>query len=855
MHFPFPSPYNGRSFIGVGKIVSPTKRKILRYLSILTVLGIGGCLITVSCIYLYLSPKLPSVEELKEIQLQIPLRIHSQDFKIIAEFGEKKRSPVSFEEIPQSMIDAFLAAEDDSFFEHKGIVFSGLARAAIELVSTGTIRSGGSTITMQVARNFFLTNRQEFTRKFNEILLAFRIEEELSKQEILSLYANKIYMGKKAYGIGAAAQVYYGKRLSELSLAEIATIAGLPKAPSRYNPLANLERTMVRRNWILGRMLSLGKIDQVAYEDAVAEVDSASYHGSISEIDAAYVAEMVRQEVVAKFGLKAYTEGYTAITTLDSALQAHAVAAVQRGIIAYDKRHGYRGAEQLGLVEELWDKTLRTTPTYGGLEPAIVSEVFEDHLVILSKDGQFVPLNWLDGLEGLRSYKTVNVRSAPITAASEIFSVGDLIRVQRYPATSKNTLGRVTLAQLPEAQAAMVALAPGNGGIKALVGGFDYRQSRFNRVNQATRQPGSNFKPFIYATALGSGFTAASIINDAPVVFNDNKLEDIWRPENDGGKFYGPTRLREALYRSRNLVSIRLLRRMGIDRALEGLQDFGFNTSEMPLDLSLALGSHALTPLEIAAGYAIFANGGFQVTPHILDKVIDRDGNMIYQATPATVCNPCESNVGPEDLARIDFELEELINSLAQESRPENEQKSWDLIKRALQKTQSASIVPAKRAIDDRTAFLIDSMLKDVILKGTGVKAKKLNRTDLGGKTGTTNGPRDAWFSGYSPHLVATAWVGFDDNALIGRNEYGGSAALPIWIDFMGVALAGKPNIKLPQPNGIVMVKVDAKTGKRVMPNQSGIFEFFKAENAPEFLNIDGAVPVDNQTPLPEDLF
>ena len=339
------------------------------------------------------------------------------------------------------------------------------------------------------------------------------------------------------------------------------------------------------------------------------------------------------------------------------------------------------------------------------------------------------------------------------------------------------------------------------------------------------------------------------------MVFNDNKLEDIWRPENDGGKFYGPTRLREALYRSRNLVSIRLLRRMGIDRALEGLQDFGFNTSEMPLDLSLALGSHALTPLEIAAGYAIFANGGFQVTPHILDKVIDRDGNMIYQATPATVCNPCESTVEPEDLARIDFELEKLINSLAQESRPENEQKSWDLIKRALQKTQSASTVPAKRAIDDRTAFLIDSMLKDVILKGTGVKAKKLNRTDLGGKTGTTNGPRDAWFSGYSPHLVTTAWVGFDDNALIGRNEYGGSAALPIWIDFMGVALAGKPNIKLPQPNGIVMVKVDAKTGKRVMPNQSGIFEFFKAENAPELLNIDGAVPVDNQTPLPEDLF
>ena len=855
MHFPLPSPYNALPFIGAGKIVSPTKRKIFRYLSILIVLGIGGSLIAVSSIYLYLSPKLPSVEELKEIQLQIPLRIHSQDFKVIAEFGEKKRSPVSYEEIPQSMIDAFLAAEDDSFFEHKGIVFSGLARAAMELITTGTIRSGGSTITMQVARNFFLTNRQEFTRKFNEILLAFRIEEGLSKQEILSLYANKIYMGKKAYGIGAAAQVYYGKKLNELSLAEIATIAGLPKAPSRYNPLANLDRTMVRRNWILGRMLSLGKINEVEYQTAVTEVDNASYHGSISEIDAAYAAEMVRQEVVAKFGLKAYTEGYTAITTLDSALQAHAVKALQRGIIAYDQRHGYRGAEQLALAEELWDETLRKASIYGGLEPAIVSQVFEDHLIILSKDGQFLPLNWLDGLEGLRSYKTVNTRSAPITAASELFSVGDMIRVQRYPPTSAHTLSRVTLSQLPEAQAAMVALAPGNGGIKALVGGFDYQQSRFNRVNQATRQPGSNFKPFIYATALRSGFTAASIINDAPVVFDDSKLEDTWRPENDGGKFYGPTRLREALYRSRNLVSIRLLRRMGIDRALEGLQDFGFNTGEMPLDLSLALGSHALTPLEIAAGYAIFANGGFQVTPHILDKVIDRDGNMIFQATPATVCNPCDKSVEPQDLARIDFELEELLNELAQESRPENEQESWDVIKRVLQKTQLASTVPAKRAIDDRTAFLIDSILKDVILKGTGVKAKKLNRTDLGGKTGTTNGPRDAWFSGYSPHLVTTAWAGFDNNALIGRNEYGGSAALPMWIDFMGVALAGKPNIKLPQPNGIVMVKIDAKTGKRVTPNQPGIFEFFKAENAPKLRNIDGDVPADNQTPLPEDLF
>lgn len=830
------------------KIVSIKKRNLLKNLSILTVLGAGGFLVVASCLYLYLSPKLPSVEELKEIELQIPLRIHSQDLKVIAEFGEKKRSPVSFDEIPQPMIDAFLAAEDDSFFEHRGIVISGLARAAFELITTGSIRSGGSTITMQVARNFFLSKRQEFTRKFNEILLSFRIEEELSKEEILSLYTNKIYMGNRAYGVGAAAQVYYGKTLEELSLAEIATIAGLPKAPSRYNPLANTERAMVRRNWILGRMLSLGNIDEVQYQAAINEVDNASYHGSISELDAAYAAEMVRQQVIDKFGLQAYTEGYTAITTLDSTMQSHAVKALQAGIMAYDKRHGYRGAEQPALAEEDWPDALRAG-IYGGLEPAIVTEVLEDHLILLTRDGLSLPLNWADGLEDLRIYKTVNARTAPIASALELFNRGDLIRIQRH----END--RVSLGQLPIAQAAMVALAPENGGIRALVGGFDYRQSRFNRVTQATRQPGSNFKPFIYTTALRNGFTPASLINDAPVVFNDSKLEDLWRPENDGGKFYGPTRLREALYRSRNLVSIRLLRRMGIDRTLEGLQAFGFDTGEMPLDLSLALGSHAMTPLEIAAGYAVFANGGYQIKPYILDKVIDRDGNVIFQASPETVCDPCDSQQSTDVQTElsVDMQLEELLNNLAQESQPDSELDSWEAIALALQNTDNPEITPAEQVIDKQSAFLIDSMLKDVILRGTGVKAKVLERNDLAGKTGTTNGPRDAWFSGYSPHLVTTTWVGFDDNSMLGRNEYGGSAALPIWIQFMRGALAGKPEIIQPQPNGIVMVKIDAKTGERIAPHQEGIFEFFKQTNVAEPPDSSNLVPVDN--PLPEDLF
>ena len=828
--------------------MSIKKRKLLKNLSILAILGAGGFLVVASCLYLYLSPKLPSVEELKEIELQIPLRIHSQDLKVIAEFGEKKRSPVSFDEIPQPMIDAFLAAEDDSFFEHRGIVISGLARAAFELITTGSIRSGGSTITMQVARNFFLSKRQEFTRKFNEILLSFRIEEELSKEEILSLYTNKIYMGNRAYGVGAAAQVYYGKTLDELSLAEIATIAGLPKAPSRYNPLANSERAMVRRNWILGRMLSLGNIDEARYEAAINEVDNATYHGSISELDAAYAAEMVRQQVIDKFGLQAYTEGYTAITTLDSTMQSYAVQALQSGIIAYDQRHGYRGVEQSGLAEADWPEALRSK-VYGGLEPAIVTEVLEDHLILQTRDGLSLSLNWTDGLQDLRIYKTVNARSAPIASALELFNPGDVIRIRRH----ENN--RVSLGQLPTAQAALVALAPENGGIRALVGGFDYRQSRFNRVTQATRQPGSNFKPFIYTTALRNGFTPASLINDAPVVFNDSKLEDLWRPENDGGKFYGPTRLREALYRSRNLVSIRLLRRMGIDRTLEGLQAFGFDTSEMPLDLSLALGSHAMTPLDIAAGYAVFANGGYEIKPYILDKIIDRDGNVIFQASPDTVCDPCDSDrsAGAQTEPSIDMQLEELLNNLAQESQIDSEQDSWEAIALALQNTDNTEVTPAVQVIDKQSAFLIDSMLKDVILRGTGVKAKVLERNDLAGKTGTTNGPRDAWFSGYSPHLVTTTWVGYDDNSMLGRNEYGGSAALPIWIEFMRGALAGKPEIIQPQPNGIVMVKIDAKTGERIAPHQQGIFEFFKQSNVPELPDSGNQVPAGN--PLPEDLF
>ena len=831
--------------------------KALRAFRIVLITTTGGILLATSCLFLYLSPKLPSIQELKDTRLQIPLKVISQDFKLIGEFGEKKRTPIAYEDIPKRLIDALLAAEDDKFFEHRGIVISGLVRSTVQLISEGRVIGGGSTITMQVARNFFFHKRKEFTRKFNEILLAFRIEDALTKEQILSLYVNKIFLGKTAYGFAAAGQVYYGKSLKQLSLAQLAMIAGLPKAPSSYNPIANSERATVRRDWILDRMLKLGTINKTEYQKALAETDDAMYHGSKSELDADYVAEMVRQEVIAKFGLKAYTEGYTAITTIDSSMQVSGLNALQSGILAYDLRHGYRGAEASVLDAALWQETLRSTRKVGPLVPAIVIAVEEDRLTLLTKDSYVHTLNWADGLKDLRLYKTVNYRTAPIASALDVFNVGDLIRVVQNGEQS------VTLAQLPDVQSALIALDPHSGAVRTLVGGFDYRLSRFNRVTQALRQPGSNFKPFIYATALNNGFTSASLINDAPVVFDDVKLEDTWRPENDGGKFYGPTRLREGLYRSQNLVSVRLLRRMGIDRTLKSLQSFGFDTTKMQPDLSLALGSHALTPLQIATGYAMFANNGFRVAPYILDKVVDRDGKVIFQASPEVACDPCESAIGvvssenraPLSPADMETQLEKMFVDLSQVSSDQGDQNNWEKVKQSLKVLPVSEVNPATRVIDPQTAFLIDSMLKDVILRGTGTKAQTLKRADIGGKTGTTNGPRDAWFSGYSPHLVATAWLGFDDNSMIGRNEYGGSAALPIWIEFMKTALAGKPQLIRPQPNEIVLVKIDPKTGARVAPNQPGIFEYFKTGTVPAApgRSINGTEA--DQNSMPDDIF
>ncbi|MEZ5529600.1 MAG: penicillin-binding protein 1A [Porticoccaceae bacterium] len=814
--------------------------KILSTLVWLCLCAAGGVLLVTGSLYLYLSPKLPSVESLREIKLQTPLRIYSQDLQLIGEFGEMRRNPITFDQIPTSYIQALLSAEDDHFYQHSGVDIGGLMRAASQLVTSGEIKTGGSTITMQVARNFFLTHKQTFTRKFNEILLALRIEDELSKDEILTLYANKIYQGNRAYGIEAAAQVYYGKPIGELNLAQQAMLAGLPKAPSAYNPIANPNRALIRRNWILKRMLDLGYIDQDTYANTVKEPVTASYHGYTTELDAPYVAEMARMEMLDRVGTAAYTDGYRIYTTINSQLQRTAQLAVQAGLLAYDARHGYRGPEKREVAQSEWENLLRQTPTLGGLVPAMVTETTAQSLKVLLPSGEQAEINWEQGLKGLRKFNSPNSRSAPIQSTEEIFAKGDLIRLQQKE-------GFWQLSQLPKAQAALVALNPDNGAIQSLAGGFDFRQSHFNRVTQAERQPGSNFKPFIYTTALENGFTPASIINDAPVVFEDDLLESSWRPENDSGKFYGPTRLREALYLSRNLISIRILRSLGIDKALSGLERFGFDPTSLPNNLSLALGSHAVTPLQIATGYASFANGGYRVAPFLIARIEDSVGNVLYNAEPLTVCRQC-SDTAPEQST---FDATEEVAGAPDTALTDGiggSDKPLEL---------RPELPKAPRIIDERTAYIIDSILKDVIRKGTGRKAQVLKRTDIAGKTGTTNGPRDAWFSGYSTHMVTTTWVGFDENQLLGRSEYGGSAALPIWIDFMRAALAGKPQFIRPQPEGIVMARIDPTTGLSVGPeHRNAIFEIFRKEDVPPMAEFSSPGGAGGQTgPVPEDLF
>ncbi|WIO75007.1 PBP1A family penicillin-binding protein [Porticoccaceae bacterium LTM1] len=751
-----------------------------------------------------------------------------------------------FDQIPDQFIKAILSAEDDRFYEHQGVDLKGLLRAFVQLLGSGEIRGGGSTITMQVARNFFLNSEQTFTRKFNEILLSWRIEEELTKNEILTLYANKIYLGNRAYGIEAAAQAYYGKKISELNLAQLAMIAGLPKAPSKYNPIARPERSKIRRDWILSRMLELGHITEDQFQEAVAQPVTAKRHGFQTELEAHYVAEMARQKAL-ELGIEDLnSDGYRIYTTIDSRLQQSANYAVREGLFEYEWRHGYRGAERHIANPEDWEQVLGDTPSYAELIPGIVTEMNEEQVTVGLRGGEKAQLVWKDQLENI---KRTNGRTAK--ELSELLKVGDLIRLKADQQPGGST--QWSLSQVPAAQAGLVALDPQNGAIRSMMGGFDYFYSKFNRMVQGERQPGSNFKPFIYAGALEAGMTAATPISGASITMAEE--EGFWRPENDSGQVFGMTPLRKGLYKSMNTVSVRLLRSIGIEKGINSAARFGFDPNQLPRNYTLALGSQAVHPIKVATGYAAFANGGYLVEPYLVERIEDVYGKVIYQANPKTV--PGSITPKPDlnlNLASLEEELNDVTTvelELTQDTTAQGDSTELALEEatQAEEPAQEAdltaepvSLPEAPRVLEPRVAYIMDSILKDVIKKGTATRVwrgtrgrgLKLERADIAGKTGTTNEARDAWFSGYSPHIVTTVWVGFDDNRPLGRGEYGGTAALPIWIDFMKTALDGIPEQMPRQPDGLVTVLVDPDTGERVGPDRTdAIYEVFLEENVP----------------------
>jgi penicillin-binding protein 1A len=785
--------------------------KLLR----LILIGLLGVPIVVGMVtlgtYLYLAPGLPGVATLKDIELQVPLKVYSRDAKLIAVFGEKRRQPLDIEAFPEQVIQAFLAAEDARFFEHPGVDYHGLVRAAVDVLLTGEKRQGGSTITMQLARNFFLGNERTYVRKFREILLALRIEHELTKNEILELYLNKIYLGNRAYGVGAAADVYYGIGVTELTLAQITMIAGLPKAPSRFNPIANAERAVVRRNYVLGRMKELQIINQEAYAKAIKVPVTASLHYPRVEANAPYVGEMVRAFVAEAYGAQVYNKGFRVFTTIDTKFQQVANQAVIGGLLAYDRRHGYRGPES--HIESIHtargdidfgklDQILSGAREIGGLIPAVVTQAKPQEIEFYLDTQQTAKLS-IDNAKWAKPYKNENVVGKEPEDLTKMFVVGDVIRVV------KGELEQWSLAQVPEVSGAFVAINPQNGSVLALVGGFDYNHSKFNRAIQAKRQPGSSFKPFIYSAALESGYTPASVINDAPMVFEDTALEDTWRPKNYGGKFFGPTRLRDALIKSRNMVSIRLLKDIGNRHATKHITKFGFDRERLPYNLTLALGSGTVSPLELATGYAVFANGGYAIKPFVVERIEDIRGEVLYQSNSPMVCE--------EDCQALQQQMEIELNSLTDE----NEEIA----------TQAHV---AKRVLAKGNAYQMVSMLQDVIQHGTGVRARVIGRNDLAGKTGTTNDQLDAWFSGFNSDVVATAWVGFDQNKPLGRREIGGVAALPIWIEFMQTVLKGKPEKVLKRPKEIITLRIDPATGHLVdQDSDQGIEETFREGYAP----------------------
>ena len=762
--------------------------------------------VTLLIAYLVIRPTLPEVDMLRDVQLQVPLRIYTRDGRLMQVFGEKHRSPVALEDIPACIKNAFLAGEDARFYEHPGVDYQGVLRAVWYMVKTGDMGPGGSTITQQLARDFgFVSRKKLLTRKLKEIFLALKMERELTKDEILELYLNKIYLGNRSYGVAAAAQAYYGKRLDELNVAECAMIAALPKAPSRINPISNPPRAIERRNYVLGRLRELNHIDETTYQQAVNADDFAFPHEPQIEANAPYAAEMVRQAVLDRLGPDAYTGGYVVHTTFRADLQQTAAEAVLAGLVDYDRRHGYRGpAAHFDLPPDAtpteWNELLDRFETIGGMLPALVVEADEQLALAYLADGQTVSLD-LEAVDWARPYKTVDRVGERPDTVTDVLTAGDVIRV------SRNQSGGWELAQIPEVEGALVSLDPTDGALLAVVGGFDFNKSKYNRATQARRQPGSSFKPFVYAAALTQGFTTATLVNDAPVVFRSEALERAWRPENYSQQFYGPTRLREGMVNSRNLVSIRVLRDVGVDYVWNYVRRFGFSPEEIPRDLSMALGSGAVHPITMARAYGVIANGGFLIEPYFIERIEDGDGQIVFQAKPPVACPQC-----PETAGRLQ-------PAAAQDGSAAGEDES--------------GIAP--RTIDPATNYLITSLLQDVVKRGTGAKAMELGRNDLSGKTGTTNEQRDAWFSGFNHAVVTTAWVGFDNPTPLGRGEVGGRAALPIWMQFMERALEGIPERKVEPPSDVVFARINPDTGLLARADDpTAVLEVFRRGQLPE---------------------
>jgi penicillin-binding protein 1A len=849
----------------------PSRRRHTRWLVPVAGFGLSfvfGIAAAVIGAYYYVAPGLPQAETIREIPLQIPLRIYSRDGRLIDEIGERRRIVVGYDDLPKYVVDAFVAAEDRRFFEHPGVDYRGILRAALSFLRYGDVSEGGggSTITQQLARDYFLTRDVLFTRKLREAFLAYKIEKEFSKQEIMALFVNKMFFGQRAYGVAAAAQVYYGKGLRNMTIAEAATIAGVLPSPSYYNPVTSPSNALMRRTYVLRRMYELEFISTADFQEAMDYPLESRLYGTKNELSAPWVAEMARREVLERYGQDAYSAGYKVVTTLDSKLQSAANYALRNGLLEFSRRRGYRGpitnvVAALEATPDVLDRPYAEWPDElklmlaeygnpGGLAVALVTSlgVEDNSASVVLQDGRQVTVPWR-GISWAKPYIDRETFGPAPKTVTDVLSRGDIVYLM------PTTAGTFALAQVPQAQAAVVSLDPMDGAITSLAGGFDFSTSKYNRVTQAARQPGSSFKPFIYSAALEQGNTPATIILDAPVVINSSELEAVWRPHNYTGRFYGEQRMREALVRSMNLASVRLLlNNTGVSNAVRHIARFGFGDAALPHNGSLALGGGNATPLDMAQGFAVFANGGYGVKPYVIDSISGPDGEIVYRAEPPVVCRECEPDLDDVNRMRAALSPDRFAARAAAryeddfgEGYEDDEDERMTLEQMAVvgeSYRPDAAALPelfrgirlAPRVISEQNAYLVSDMMRDVIRHGTGRRALALGRSDLSGKTGTSNDRRDAWFGGFNADLASVVWVGYDEDLPLGPGEEGSRTALPVWIEFMRIGLKGAPQNALPMPEDIVSVRISKTTGcpaTAADPSEEVMFEIFHTDHVP----------------------